>query len=111
VIFFNLTDGEAAGHLGRRAIGPTSEWCRSFGGNAMRHVLASVLASVSALSLFITLCASASAATAHRPSHLRARQPVVVPQGATAPRFAVPGWSDGDTERWLDNASSSWTRA
>ena len=27
------------------------------------------------------------------------------------PRFAVPGWSDEDTERWLDNASSSWSQA
>ena len=72
----------------------------------MRHVLAAV----SALSLFITLAASANAATAHRASHLHARHPVFVPgRGEAAPRFAVPGWSDGDTERWLDNASSQWT--
>jgi hypothetical protein len=74
----------------------------------MRHVLAAV----SALSLLVTFCASANAATAHRPSHLRARQPVIVPhRGEAAPRFAVPGWSNGDTERWLDNASSQWTNA
>jgi hypothetical protein len=72
----------------------------------MRHVLASV----SAMSLFIAFCASANAATAHRPSHLRARQPVMVPdQGEAAPRLAVPGWSSGETGRWLDNASSQWT--
>jgi hypothetical protein len=68
-----------------------------------------VLAPVAALSLFITFCAAANAATAHRRSHLRAHEPVVAPQGAGAPRFAVPGWSNGDTERWLDNASSQWT--
>jgi len=72
----------------------------------MRHVLVSV----SALGLFIVLPASADAATAHRSSHLRARQPVIVPgESDAAPRFAVPGWSNGDTERWLDNASSQWT--
>jgi hypothetical protein len=71
-----------------------------------------VLASVSALSLLVTFCASANAATAHRPSHLRAHHPVIVPdRGEAAPRFAVPGWSSGDTERWLDNASSQWTNA
>ncbi len=74
--------------------------------------------SVLALSLLIVLCASADAATVHRhkspPAHLRMRQPVIVPpgQGVTAPgRFAVPGWSDDATRRWLDNASSSWTKA
>ena len=72
----------------------------------MRHVLASV----SALSLVVILCASANAATAHRRSHLRAHQPVIVHgESEAAPRFAVPGWSNGDTERWLDNASSQWT--
>ncbi|MGA7997390.1 MAG: hypothetical protein WCA28_21145 [Bradyrhizobium sp.] len=72
----------------------------------MRHVLASL----SALSLLVISGASANAATAHRRSHLRARQPVIAPhQGEAAPRFAVPGWSNGDTERWLDNASSQWT--
>lgn len=72
----------------------------------MRHLLAVV----SVVGLWIVLSASASAATAHRASHLRAHQPVVAPgQGEAAPRFAVPGWSNGDTERWLDNASSQWT--
>ena len=27
------------------------------------------------------------------------------------PGFAIPGWSDEDTDRWLDNASSSWSQA
>jgi hypothetical protein len=72
----------------------------------VRHVLTFV----SALGLFIALCASADAVTAHRASHLRAHQPVIAPDhGEAAPRFAVPGWSNGDTERWLDNASSQWT--
>lgn len=72
----------------------------------MRHVLAAV----SAVSLLIIFCASANAATAHRRLHLHARQPVIAPHhGEAAPRFAVPGWSNGDTERWLDNASSQWT--
>jgi hypothetical protein len=68
--------------------------------------------SVLALGLLITLCASANAAKVHRTSHARTRPHVVVPsQGATTPRFAVPGWSDDATRRWLDNASSSWTQA
>jgi hypothetical protein len=74
--------------------------------------------SVLALGLLIILCASANAATRHRTLHPRTHQHFVVPQGVTAPpfaaptpRFAVPGWSDGATQRWLDNASSSWTGA
>jgi hypothetical protein len=68
--------------------------------------------SVLALGLLITLCASANAATVHQTSHLRTRQHVIVPsQGVTAPRFAVPGWTDEATRRWLDNASASWTQA
>jgi hypothetical protein len=70
----------------------------------MRYVLA--------LGLSITLCASANAATGHRTLHLRTRQHIIVPsQSVAAPRFAVPGWTDGETRRWLDNASSSWTEA
>lgn len=68
-----------------------------------------VFASVSALSLFIIFCGCANAATAHRPRHLRVHQPVIVHQGAAGARFAVPGWSNGETERWLYNASSQWT--
>ena len=70
--------------------------------------------SVVALGLLIALCASTSAATIHRfkPSaiHLRAHR-----RGAVEPRervgapthFAVPGWSDGQTQYWLDNASAA----
>jgi hypothetical protein len=73
--------------------------------------------SVLALGLLIALCASANAATVHRSKartvHLRTRQHVFVrpSQGVTAPRFAVPGWTNEETRRWLDNASSSWVNA
>jgi hypothetical protein len=68
--------------------------------------------SVLALGLLITLYASANAATVHRTSHPRTRQHVIVPsQGVATPRFAVPGWSDEATRRWLDNASSGWSQA
>jgi hypothetical protein len=69
--------------------------------------------SVLALGLFITLCAAANAATVHRAKphegDLRAHQFITVgpSQPVTAPtRFAVPGWTDEATRRWLDNASS-----
>lgn len=66
-----------------------------------------------ALGLLIALCASANAAPAHR-FRARAHTAVGPSQGVTTPtaaptrgaRFAVPGWSDESTERWLDNASS-----
>ncbi len=68
--------------------------------------------SVLALGLLVTLSASADAAAAHRSKpptvHLRTPQHVIVrpSQGATAPaRFAVPGWTDEETRRWLDNAN------
>jgi hypothetical protein len=57
------------------------------------------------LSLLVALTVAASAAPAR---HAR-RQRVIVRagQGVTPPaRFAVPGWSDEATRRWLDNASS-----
>ena len=59
------------------------------------------------LSLLIALCASADAATAHHPK--RAHQHVLVPstQGVTAPaHFAVPGWTDEQTQYWLNSATS-----
>jgi hypothetical protein len=65
--------------------------------------------SLLALGLLIALCASADAATLRRFGHLRARQHVVVrpSQGVTAPaRFAVPGWTDEQTQYWLDSATS-----
>jgi hypothetical protein len=69
------------------------------------------------LGLLLTSCATASATT-HDPLRPAARlhvqrhrlvNPIAVPP--VGPRFAVPGWSNGDTERWLDNASSSWSQA
>src|SRR4051812_37330558 len=79
----------------------------SIGANEMRSVFAA--------GLLITLCASASAAGARPPRtvHLQARQYVLVrpSQNVGTPRFAVPGWTDGQTQRWLDNASSSWSQA
>jgi hypothetical protein len=76
----------------------------------MRWVFASVLVS----GLLVALCASADAGPAHRP---RARSHVPVPpgQGASAPaatgHFAVPGWSNEDTRRWLDGAGALWRGA
>ncbi|SHM03084.1 hypothetical protein SAMN05444159_7493 [Bradyrhizobium lablabi] len=66
--------------------------------------------SVLALGLLITLCASADAATVHRPNPLaRAHQRVTVrPSQRVTPRtttFAIPGWTDEQTRYWLDNAS------
>jgi hypothetical protein len=70
----------------------------------MRSVLALSLSI--ALGLSIALSVAASAAPAH---HSKRQHVIVRPdQGVTAPgRFAVPGWSDEATRRWLDNASSS----
>jgi hypothetical protein len=67
--------------------------------------------------LLLASCVTASAATrdpSHTAAHLhvlrhRLANPSAVP--AVGPRFAVPGWSNEDTERWLDDASSSWSQA
>ena len=60
------------------------------------------------LGLLIAFCASAAAAPAHHPK--RAHQRVLAPsssQGVTAPaRFAVPGWTDEQTQYWLNRATS-----
>jgi hypothetical protein len=65
------------------------------------------------LGALIALCASAHAATVHRSKspilHLRLHQYLSVRprQGVTAPaHFAVPGWTDEQTQYWLDNATS-----
>jgi hypothetical protein len=62
--------------------------------------------SVLALGLLVTLCASADAATvvrSKRPAHhLRPVQRVTVPDG-----YAVPGWTDEETRRWLYNGSAA----
>lgn len=60
-----------------------------------------------AMGLLLVLCTSANAANGHHP---RARQPAVDQPRANAgspARFAVPGWSDEATQRWLNNASSN----
>jgi len=69
------------------------------------------------LGLLLASCATASAAT-RDPVHPAARQHAHNHQSANPsaalparPRFAVPGWTDEDTERWLDNASSAWSQA
>ena len=62
--------------------------------------------SLLSLGLLMTVCASANAATVnhHRTRHHVITRPSPV---VTAPgQFAVPGWSDDATRRWLDNASA-----
>jgi hypothetical protein len=65
----------------------------------MRSVLVSVLVSL-VLGLWVTLCASANAATVHRSKppqgHSRPAPRDTVPKG-----FAVPGWTDEETRTWL----------
>jgi len=90
----------------RATLGPfglTKRAVRARSKNAMRSAFA--------VGLLITLCASADAATVQRSraERLRARQHVIVhsSQGVTAPaRFAVPGWTEEQTQQWLDNATS-----
>ena len=59
--------------------------------------------SVLALGLLITLCASANAATVRRfkppEGHLRLRERVTVP--SVTKGFAVPGWTEEETRKWL----------
>ena len=71
---------------------------------------ANTMHSLLALGLLIALAASANAATVH----LHIPQHVIVRPGPrlSAPeRFAVPGWTDEATRRWLDNASAGWKQA
>ena len=78
----------------------------------MRTVLASSLF----LSLLVALFTSVDAAPAHHSrsaQHMRAPRNVIVDPGSSATptvtppaRFAVPGWTDEETRRWLDNAHS-----
>jgi hypothetical protein len=62
--------------------------------------------SVLAIGLLITLCAFANAATVHRSKppegHSRPDQRVTVPTG-----YAVPGWTDEQTRKWLYNGSAA----
>ena len=59
-----------------------------------------------ALGLLITLCAPANAATVHgskQPEdHLRPGQHATVPEG-----YAVPGWTDEETRKWLYSGSAA----
>jgi hypothetical protein len=72
-----------------------------------------------ALSLALAVSAvagdSANAASVHRskPGHVHSPHAIVPPGQGAAPQrqFAVPGWSDDATRRWLDGASSAWTQA
>jgi hypothetical protein len=78
----------------------------------MRPVFASVLM----VGLSVGLCVCANAATVHRArSHVTAdpgpRAATVGTPTKGAPRLAVPGWSDEDTRRWMDNASALWQGA
>jgi hypothetical protein len=61
---------------------------------------------VLALGLLVTLCASADAATmlrSKRPErHLRPVQQVTAPKG-----YAVPGWTDAETRKWMSNATAA----
>lgn len=62
---------------------------------------------VLALGLLVVLCTAANAATVR---HAHPRHPAVDrPRANAGPpaRFAVPGWSDEATQRWLNNASSN----
>jgi hypothetical protein len=63
------------------------------------------------LALSIASCAVANATPVHHPrarAHVSVNPaPGVAAPGATA-RIAVPGWSEEDTRRWLDNAGSLW---
>ena len=70
--------------------------------------------SIFVLCLLSALCASANAAKLHHSksptAQLRARQPVIVlpsPSQTASGRFAVPGWTDDETRRWLDAASAN----
>lgn len=66
------------------------------------------------LTFLLASLGSASAATIHRTrpstSHLFAHRLAGLPPGQRAGeprRFAVPGWSDGQTQYWLDNATAA----
>jgi hypothetical protein len=60
--------------------------------------------SVLAFGLLVILCASASAAPRH---HSKTRHVVVSSSHGATPRFAVPGWTDEQTEYWLDRGPSA----
>ncbi|OPY95566.1 hypothetical protein A5906_06100 [Bradyrhizobium sacchari] len=66
--------------------------------------------SVLAMGLMFVLCTAANAATAYRSRAHDPRHPATDGSGAdvtSRARFAVPGWSDEATRRWLNSASSN----
>ena len=71
-----------------------------------------LFASIMVFGLLAAMAVSADAATVHRQrprAHLTADPGpgVAAPDAPSATRrFAVPGWSDESTRRWLDNASA-----
>jgi hypothetical protein len=80
---------------------------------AEHPIRADAMRSILAISALIIMHASANAATVHRSTprtaHLHQRQDVTVrpSQSVRAPaRFAVPGWTDEQTQYWLDSATS-----
>jgi hypothetical protein len=74
----------------------------------MRSVVAMVVGLGLGLGPSIGWCAAAGAAPVHRSRppriHLPVRQWVTPSQPPD--RFALPGWTDDQTQRWLDNASA-----
>jgi hypothetical protein len=69
-------------------------------------IRANTMRSVFAMSLLVALCTSADAAPMH---DSRARQHVIVrpSQDVIEPgRFSVPGWTDAQTQHWLNAATS-----
>jgi hypothetical protein len=62
--------------------------------------------SVLALGLLIMLCASADAATVHHFHQSKPHIPWSEPVTVVPKRFAVPGWTDEETEKWLYNGSA-----
>jgi hypothetical protein len=65
------------------------------------------------LSTLIVFCASADAATVRHsrpiPHHARPEHGATAPdvrKDYAAPKsYAVPGWTDGETQKWLDDAT------
>jgi hypothetical protein len=80
-----------------------------------RSTMYAVLALSLAASFSFAACAPAKATSIHRATPERYRAPrLVIPPShgaASQAQFAVPGWSDEETRRWLDNASSAWSQA
>jgi len=79
----NLKDSEATAHCGGSTRASHDERVGRLEQSAMRSILA--------LSLLITLCASAEAAAVHH--HSKARHVVVGSGRGLTPGLAVPGWA------------------